>query len=65
MFEYVVVAVGAQFWRRKWGRWSLFQQDDVGFSMGPAAHPPTRLVRPIDLRACPIRVKRALTDCPW
>jgi hypothetical protein len=30
-----------------------------------ACYPPTRPIRPIDLRAHPIRIKWALTDHPW
>jgi hypothetical protein len=36
-----------------------------GLSVGWAARSPARPIRPIDLRARPIRVKRALIDRPW
>jgi hypothetical protein len=36
-----------------------------GLSVERAARSPARPIRPIDLRARPIRVKRALTDRPW
>jgi hypothetical protein len=57
-------------WRRLWPRFGrLFAcggMDTINHIQGCLwGGLPARLIHPIDLRALPIRVKRALTDHPW